>query len=326
MGYAYDSLLCKKITGYLQINGEQRANNLRRNIEKMYAGPKPARPRIFKNLVILRNWGLINKRREYSSGGLEKTFYSLTEIGLICTKYDYEPEDYNKFYNVCYLISEIALFGGKEEKERTGNAQAGDLGYHDPVTNKYKILYFEKKEGVSVKEILRRNNDSMNLSKEEVEEYLNFLQSKGIIGPIYDAFGEKRYQILNDDFKEFIDDIWSHLSGPIHMSITLKWYYIKRPSLIEKEWMIRFRGKKATEDFIKRYDSIRKNIKEKSPHLRVNPIHNTNEINKKIIEGYKMISQKYPKDKDFGNLKGFKETILSLVCPSEILSEIEQIK
>lgn len=331
--YKYNDELAQHIISNLAKNKEMQFNELFRTVEKMYKSTRPSKRKYAKNIKLLEEMDLINRREERTKGGLKKVFFSISEIGQICIQANYRPQDYLEVYKICYLVSVIGLYGGRERKERLGNAQPGDVGITDPITKKYGVFYYEKKDGTSIEDLsetnftlhhLNYNLKRMNLSPNEYGKYFNLLESKGIIKPRYEISGEKRYFIDNKDYKQFIEYLWIHIFTYIEIKNELKWRFLKKLNRIEEKWQIKQFGKRDTVQRARKYNEFRKQMKmgenfdKKREEVKIDYLG----FNLKIMECHKMINQKY--QDNLNELKGFKKTLLSLTCPDDLLKVIEE--
>ena len=168
--------------------------------------------------------------------------YFLTEIGELCYKYGYKPEDYKMLYSVCQLISSLATFGMKKQKERKGDSQPGDRIIIDKSNNRMKSYYLEVIEGVSKLDILQHlTNENEGLSSEDkksmqnaVNECFEILYEKKIITRKF-VDDENRY-FISPEYKEFLYKCWNGLFDFIYKKIVIKCEYVKTPDTAEIEW------------------------------------------------------------------------------------------
>lgn len=283
--------------------------------------PKTSKSHFDKNIKYLLSYTLIQKKEDKESK-LKKRYFSLTEIGKYCCKHKYMPEEYMQLYLLCFVIAIKAYLGVREIKEKeytivnTGTA-----------SKKATTTYLEHKRGITVKDILE-NTDTIikhNLNikvpvteEEKIQNYFQFLEDKKILERESEN-GEFRYQI-HQDYKLFVIECGSNLFDPIQKKISTKWKYVeKKPEQAELKWHNTFFGKEYTNTYRKECHQIKKETiiqirKEKSQDI----IH----YNKIIKDNYDLIKDKY-KDK-FKEWPGFVDTIISLICPNEIIESIEK--
>lgn len=73
--YKYNDELAQHIISNLAKNKEMQFNELFRTVEKMYKMPRPSKRKYAKNIKLLEEMDLINRREERTKGGLKKVFF-----------------------------------------------------------------------------------------------------------------------------------------------------------------------------------------------------------------------------------------------------------
>ena len=257
------------------------------------------------------------------------TDYSLTELGELCYRYGYKPEEYKNLYSVCILISSLATFGIKEQIENKGPPQLGEYGIKDKLSNKIKWYKEEVKEGVSIHDVLQKlekenedlSSEDTKVMEEEVNGCFKLLYEKKIITRNL-VNNEDRY-FISPEYYEFLDRCWRELFDLIRKKIEIKCRYIKTPNIAETDWYGFQYGKEVIDSYVWNCIQLRKEkkedkgkIKEKKEEIKM--------LNMKIKTNYDEIKRKY--QDHLNGLPGFVDINISLICPTNILEDINQEK
>lgn len=331
-------------------------NELCKRLDNLIHTPKDApkknlnRTNYSKILKSLENKRLIKvEKGKIKQGNRPKNDYSLSEIGLLCYKQNYELEEIDKFAKISHMICAAALFGSSEKKERRldlgEKPQAGDLFEPDkfppsPDENKRtfgKFYYYDNyKKGVSKKDILERryNNKQANflrlsISKNEIDEYFGLLIEKKVLRiPAYED-KEERYVLFDEPTGNFISKCWGNLYNDIYCRIEIKMNYLyKKMKKIEKDWCIKHLGRRRTDLMISNwYEIYNKRKKEKDTAI-VDPDSERyydsriKMYNENIVKEYGELYSQL--EKVFRNLPHFEILALDLICPEELLDMIKE--
>lgn len=118
---------------------------------------------------------------------------------------------------------------------------------------KTSFFYYIRLSGVSISNLFRESRpaflNNIDITDEEVMEGFARLEKDGIIRPINDLFGEKRYSISPDHelLRELLRWYWK-IFEVARLKMELIWQFFRRPTYHEEKWFELFYGEKLTSD------------------------------------------------------------------------------
>lgn len=154
----------------------------------------------------------------------------------------------------------------------------------------------------------------------DLNEYFAILKEKGIIRVLRVIDNEIRY-IVSKKYKKFLLDVWVYLYSTIDGKISNKWCYVDKPNSEEIGWYETMYGKKDCQKSIINCNLNRKEIRSNNPKVYERSIIQNKSNNLEIIKKYESISRKYHSLND--DLFGFRDIVISVVCPKELLDSIK---
>jgi hypothetical protein len=169
-----------------------------------------------------------------------------------------------------------------------GDEEIGTFTYYKPIKgitilrrsskdskyDKAETYYDIRLPGVSVRDVINPNLgrrrtfplpfDHINFTEEEVRDGIHKLQNAGLIRPVLYINDEERYTVVNNEFRQLLDSLYSIHSEKLSL-MKLKWMY--EGSTIEEYKQIEFMYGKRKVHKIMNYSyeirqGIRKEIKE----------------------------------------------------------------
>ena len=221
------------------------------NLREKY---NPSRSHFYVTIKQLLDDKIIIRKEDKTRTNQKHVKYFLSEIGLLCIRFDYDPMEISKIVKISHLIFTFALRGidkvrskRLDEKERIKKvvwvAERSLINW----TEKKSILLYphpiEHSRGVSVKELfetqyryISESSKRINISEEEIRILILYMQEKRILRPIYEN-GEERYLLFDEQIEEFLQQVL-HLFGDIEQKLEVKIGYLaqKRIEKIEKHW------------------------------------------------------------------------------------------
>lgn len=298
---------------------------------------KPSMTRFARYIKFLVKWKFVEETRE--SEGRKRKFYELSDIGkLYLSLYDNKESKHQGLFIIILVVAGKAFFGVHKTYKIKGPAEPGDFGLINAVTKKVTNYRDEIINGVLPEDILNFNDISaqsslaindMKISENEILGCIRMLENKGII-QLLGNNGQLRYHVVNRTYEIFLREVWVDLFNLIDERIVCK-MCIERPNRIEKDWMVLHYGKRKSTMIINRYHDFRRKLKsnDSSDDPSIQLIKDKSmyiEEKRKKIEDYKdLILEKYNNiNQDYTDklqeIPGFKEILLKLVCPSELLA------
>lgn len=346
--YKYNSVIASKIFEIIIQEGEINYYRLKKLTNKSLGSYHPSDSTIKSNIDHLLEWNLIQKKEENKKDKRPKSIFYVNELGHILSKLNYEPRDISKFLKISQIICVNALIGTTFLHKKVGKPERGDLllGQGLITDDVSQIDYRETNyydgfilRGVSKEDVIEKryrnptNYQDLDSTSEEVEQYFNMLLDKKIIKPSYEQDNKTRYS-LSPNVEQFFSDCWISLFNSISSRIWVLSKTPKKLSNAEKEWYklhfgeVQFNFVFMENKLWKSYEEQRtlreglspvdaKKLENEKNKISINKL---KEINNEIIQLYDYIIEKY-KDKVIGFV-GFKELIISFVCPHDILEKV----
>src|SRR5215212_471110 len=103
--------------------------------------------------------------------------------------------------------------------------------------------------------------DHVQFTEPEIQKAFNLLEKEGLIGKIskikanaLELLGEgARYDITDEDLKQFIKDCWRELFSGVHFRMMFTWKLFRSPSREERKWYKTLWGPKRASNFFSDY-------------------------------------------------------------------------
>ena len=309
--HKYNSSVADQILQVISIEKEINHYRLRKLVKddfKKHNPPyNPSNAQFEATIHELMNRKLISKNETKNESGGKRSLFCQTEIEEIRNRLGYGIEEYLKIYKICQMISVFAVLGINKVKR---------INHHH--------AYAIKVRGISEEDITERRyiDDQTNFelhkfTKEELHEYFSILKAKWII-QVWDVKENEIRYIISQKYRKFLLDVWVYLYSAIIGKISNKWRYVDRPSPEEIRWYEMIYGKEAAKKCIIECYEIRNEIKERKLEEHEKSIIQNKSNNAEIIKKFESISRKYHALNN--DLYGFRDVVISIVCPSELLT------
>ena len=224
-----------------------------------------------------------------------------TDMGHICNKYDYDPKDYKTFYLIWALVcfrASIGMLGSSSTK---------------PGIVPMEILEYESRINLP-------HVDTYNIEfhLDELKEHFDLLVKHKILKKIGEAETE-RFDI-NQKYKKFILTSNTIFLKLLKERMEFRWAHVHRPESKEKEWYQTTYGNQVTKE--KTTDLARQLTinKGKGSEQKKRWEKELISYDKEVIDDYYNLLKE---DDELDDIQGFVETILSIVCPKDLIELIE---
>lgn len=343
--YKYNSVIGSKIFRVLIQKGEMNSYKLKKITNESLGSYHPS-DSVFKSTKDqLLEWHLIQRMTRNVNGKLPKSMYTVSEFGRIIWNLNYEPHHVPKFLKLSQIICVSALIGITFLHKKVGKPERGTfllgqglIADHVDQINYNKTGYYDGfiRRGTSKEDIMEKryrhatNYQDLDFTTEEVEKYFKILIDRKLIKPFQEQVNEIRYSIF-PDVERFFSDCWISLFNSISYRIEILSKKPKRLSETEKKWYKLHHGEeqfnfvfmntklwKSYEDRYKLREKLTTaEVKRREKEMQNISINRLKEIDNEIVVLYDLIVEKY-KEKIIG-FPGFKELIISFVCPQNIL-------
>ena len=304
----------------------------------------PSKSQVYVTINQLEKDKIVFRKESETKTKIKRVVFFLSELGVFMIDHNYQPNEISKIVAISHLIFIFALRGidriGRKQLEE-GEKVSKEIWVPEQslknLPKKKQISIhrhaIEHTKGVAIKELFELQNRNisdnskyLNINEHEMKNYIQFMQEKKILRPIVEK-GQERFVPYNEQLEKFIQEILN-LYTDIDQKIEFKIGYLASSSVekVEKEWCLKHRGKKGTQElliFAKEIRDYRKNEEKKKIDSEIKMReHQIKSMNSRIIEQYDSLNNNYTTL--FPDLPGMNFLILSNICPRELIETFKK--